>query len=402
VSEQPSHHSSEAVPQKEALLSHTLGDYVKDLSQFHSTRRLKQSLIYKSLQSEIERILGGMEYGFYAPLLPYEKKPFYRAVAWNIQRGLYLDDLIPLLQNHPELSKADVLYLTETDLGMVRTQNRNIAQEIAQALKMNYFFVPSYIHLCGENHLGLHGNALLSRYPLENFRAIPLENCRDKMRGLDKRIGHQNVLVADIALPFRKMCAVVAHLDAFSSQSQRANQMGSILKALEDNRHPVLIGGDWNTSTYNTRNPFLTLFSFLNKLIYGVEKMQEDHYPYPERRFDKKIFQVLEKFGMEVAHFNETGVGTLYYHEDDFEKHHLLQKVAPQWMHPIAEKLENLFGRHEGGVCLKLDWFAGKWLKPAPLDLPGVLPPKVLSHLSAGGRRLSDHDPILVDMDVYG
>ena len=46
-----------------------------------------------------------IEYGFYAPELPYEKKPFYRAVAWNVERGLQFEGITDILQNHPEISK---------------------------------------------------------------------------------------------------------------------------------------------------------------------------------------------------------------------------------------------------------------------------------------------------------
>src|SRR5690606_21333826 len=122
-----------------------------------------------------------------------------------------------------------------TDIGMARSKNTNIAREMDLALKFNYFFAPSYLNLCkgnsveghfeGENAEALHGNAILSRYPISNLRIVPLKNCKDKMRGGEKRLGSQKALVADVAFPFRTVTVVTAHLDAHSSQRQRADQM---------------------------------------------------------------------------------------------------------------------------------------------------------------------------------
>ncbi len=57
--------------------------------------------------------------------------------------------------------------------------------------------------------------------------------------------------------------------------------------------------------------------------------------------------------------------------------------------------------RHGGKCSLKLDWFAGKWVKPAHSDL-GALSPKVYHNLVCkNGTPISDHDPILVDIDIY-
>jgi hypothetical protein len=62
---------------------------------------------------------------------------------------------------------------------MVRSGNRNVARDLACALGMQYAFVPCYLNLTkgsgieqdlpGANDLGLHGNAVLSRYPMGNI-----------------------------------------------------------------------------------------------------------------------------------------------------------------------------------------------------------------------------------------
>ncbi len=97
---------------------------------------------------------------------------------------------------------------------------------------------------------------------------------------------------------------------------------------------------------------------------------------------------------MDYQSFNETGVGTLHYHVDDLKGNHLVREVVPEWCRRV---MDNTLRRHGGKVSLKLDWFAGRGLKPAT----GGLPPKVFPRTGFGGKTLSDHDPILVDVDIY-
>lgn len=391
----------------ESLLTHELKDYLDNLGKFHSLRKLHRSLLYKSLKEELERVTNEGEYGMYAPPLPYEKKPFFRLTAWNVERGVHFDGILHTLKHHAEISKSDVFLLTETDIGMARTQNRNVARELALELGMNYFFAPSYLNLCkgnsieghyeGDNELGLHGNAILSRYPIENLRMVPIKNCKDKMKGKEKRIGCQKALIADVNFPFKKVGVVCAHLDAHSSQRQRAHQMKTILKTLKKNRYPVLLGGDLNTSSYNARHAFFAFCGFWFKVFHGADTVIENHYPYPNRFYDRHLFKVLKRHELDFESFNELGTGTLHYTVEDMRGNYLMQEVVPEWCRRVAE---NKLKQHGGKTSFKMDWFAGKWLKPASTE-SGALPPKVIPHLTHHGKPVSDHDPILVDVDVY-
>lgn len=386
----------------ESLLSHRLKEHFAALLNFHSESALRGSVLYQSIQSEIFALMGGKEYGHYAASAP--AKPFYRAVAWNIERGMHFDAILEVLKGHPEISTADFLLLTETDIGMARTSNKNVARDLARELKMNYFFGPAYLnlakgnaienHIEGENELALHGNALLSRYPIRNLKTVPLKNCKDKMKGRDKRIGCQTALVADIELPEQTVTAVVAHLDAHSSQRQRASQMRAILNSLQNNPHPVLIGGDLNTSSYNARHAAFAFFGFWNKVFRGVDSVIENHHPYPDRYYDRFLFDVFKNYGYEYKTLNELGVGTLHYEIEDLRTNQLVEEVVPDWCRKI---MEDTLRRHGGKVSLKLDWFAGKGIVPA--QGTGSLRPKVIPSLKKGGVRLSDHDPILLDFN---
>ena len=128
---------------------------------------------------------------------------------------------------------SDVLLLPEVDYGMARAANRYVARELADALKLNYVFAPCYLALNkgsgveadaeGDNTLALHGNALMSRFPLLRSHSLALPNGKDKMRGREKRLGSQRVVIADVDHPLGMFRAVTLHVDAHSSTSIGSN-----------------------------------------------------------------------------------------------------------------------------------------------------------------------------------
>ena len=114
------------------MITHDLHPYFPLLGDFHSTKSLESSLLYQELKPAILKVLNSYELVSLAP--PALPQPFYRAVSWNIERGICFNEIVSLLKDHPVLSKADIFLVTETDLGMARSGNRNVAREIAQEL----------------------------------------------------------------------------------------------------------------------------------------------------------------------------------------------------------------------------------------------------------------------------
>jgi endonuclease/exonuclease/phosphatase family metal-dependent hydrolase len=391
----------------ESLIVHSLNHYFPELGRHPDSKSLFASQTYQAIKTEIDRVVNAIEYGNHAPKLPLEKKPFYRVIAWNLERGIHAEHQLRTMRMHPVMAKADVFLLPETDIGMARSGNVNVARDMARELGFNYFFATSYLNLCkgnsveghyeGENREALHGNAILSRYPLKNLRIVPLKNCKDKMRGSEKRLGCQKALVVDVEFPYRTVTMVTVHLDAHSSQRQRASQMETTLSALDDHPHPVLLGGDLNTSTYNARHAFFAFCGFWNKVFRGVGHAIADHYPYPDRKYDKPLFDVFRKHGMEYDRYNELGVGTLHYRVEDLKTNRMMQEVVPEWCRRIAEATLRRYG---GKMSMKLDWFAARGLKPGSVDR-GALRPQVIPDLKFGNTPLSDHDAIVVDVDIY-
>jgi endonuclease/exonuclease/phosphatase family metal-dependent hydrolase len=392
--------------QTQSALDHELQPYFSELAQFPSTKALEASPLYAKLRLEIERVLGGIVQEDFAPRSPAKSThhPFIRATAWNIERGLRLDSIIRVFKEHPVLSQSDVLLLTELDYGMARTDNRFVARELAETLGLNYVFAPCYInmnkgsglevHTTGENTQALHGNALFSRYPLRNAHSLALPNGKDKMKGNEKRMGRQVAAIADVELPTGTARMVSLHLDAHSTQRHRQRQMKLVLDHLENLRPqlPVLIGGDWNTSTYNSRRALYSITGFFRRVMMGVGHVIENHYLHPERWFERALFKELEKRGYDYRNLNEDGVGTLPYDVRDLAVNTNMGDWVPRWCFWFLNRALEPYG---GRCSLKLDWFAGKGIKPDSENRP-----RVIGNLDDAAGKLSDHDAIVVDFAI--
>jgi endonuclease/exonuclease/phosphatase family metal-dependent hydrolase len=386
-------------------LDHTLTPHFPALAEFHSTKTLAASPLYKKLRPEIERVLGHVVQKDFAPAMARAGAPggaaAVRATAWNIERGKRLSGIKRVLGEHPVLGASDVLLLTELDYGMARTGNADVAREIAESLQMNYAFAPCYLALNkgsgveadveGENSQALHGNALLSRHPLRGVHSIPLPNGKDKMAGKEKRLGQQRAVVADVEHPSGAFRAVSLHLDAHSTQRHRYRQMRLVLDHLDrlEPRLPTLVGGDWNTSTYNSRRAVYSILGYARRVAMGVENVVKNHYPYPERWFERRLFRELERRGYVYRELNAPGVCTLHYDVGDATVNTNMGDWIPQWCFWF---INWALKKHGGRCSLKLDWFAGKEIRRA-----AGTKPQVVGDLRDAEGVLSDHDPIVLD-----
>ncbi|HWS53618.1 MAG TPA: endonuclease/exonuclease/phosphatase family protein [Pyrinomonadaceae bacterium] len=382
-------------------LEHSLRPHFKALARFDSTKALAASSLYARLRPEVERVLGAVVREDFRARGE-EARPSLRATAWNVERGARLEGVAAALGRHEVLRESDVLLLTELDYGMARSGNRRVARELARALGMAYAFAPCYVALTkgnglesgaeGENEEALHGNAVLARWPIARAWSVALPNGKDKMRGAEKRLGSQRAVVADVAHPSGTLRAVSLHLDAHSSQRHRARQMKIVLDFVESltPRLPVLIGGDWNTSTYDSRHSLYSILGFWRRVLMGVGHVIENHYLRPERWFERRLFRELERRGYAYRELNEPGAGTLHYDVKDLAANTNMADWVPRWCFRFIEwALQD----HGGRCSLKLDWFAGRRLAPDDAN-----PPRVVSDARGpAGEALSDHDPVVVD-----
>jgi len=380
------------------LIRERLAPHFPEFLSCNSTAELKSLSSYRTLEPDIHRVLHRLYSGDFSRG-PAPARSRYRFVAWNLERGIELPGQLDALRTDPYLAGADVYLLTEADVGMARSANRAVAQEVARELGLHYSFAPCYLNLskgagverraAGENELGLHGNAILSRYPIRSVRPIQLKNGIDKMSGREKRLGRQAALAAEIEFPNYRATAVTVHLDANSSQKHRSGQMRDVVKNLPADL-PVILGGDWNTSTYNSSRALYSILGFWLRVFMGAENVISNHYLHPENRFERGLFRLLEAQGFEYRRSNRIGEPTIRYDVNDHKTRMNLGEWVPGWCFAFVRWAL----RRHGGTCpLKLDWFATRQAH--------VENPVIIGDLrSSNGQPLSDHAAIGVDVVV--
>jgi endonuclease/exonuclease/phosphatase family metal-dependent hydrolase len=258
---------------------------------------------------------------------------FLRVVQWNIERGLEYDaiesafidpasfaklidstayplgskDRQLIMQQVALMKEADVIVLNEVDSGMRRTDYRDVAADLASALGMNYAYGVEFVEvdpialglekfeeLSPEDraklspeisvnqarYRGLHGNAILSRFRLDNVKLEPFEYqphdwYKDELasvKPLEKgkrkageivfaekvrrevRRGGRMMLTAEIRdarLPAGRLTIVATHLEDKTKPNGRRKQLEELLARIKGTSGPVVVAGDMNTSTQN-------------------------------------------------------------------------------------------------------------------------------------------------------
>jgi endonuclease/exonuclease/phosphatase family metal-dependent hydrolase len=188
-----------------------------------------------------------------------------RLAAWNAERLKYGEASAALLR---ELD-CDVVLLSETDIGMARSGNRHTTADLAAALDMGYAYGVEFVELGlgddreqvwhkGErNHAGLHGNAILSRFPLRDLALIRLDTggrwfkdqANGSKAGTQRRLGGRMAIAGRIAAGDGDLVLVSLHLERDSDADDRARQMARLLHAINGcyGNARMVIGGPCNT-----------------------------------------------------------------------------------------------------------------------------------------------------------
>jgi endonuclease/exonuclease/phosphatase family metal-dependent hydrolase len=259
--------------------------------------------------------------------------PSLRLVEWNIERGLEFDDIklamtdkqaflakvhsqaandkdkqkvtdAELSAQMDALQSADVLVLNELDWGMKRTDYRPVVKDLAEALKMNWAYgvefievdpkvlgMQSFANVKNEAErkeledlfsvdkdrvLGLHGSAILSRYPLRDVKLVPFQyQAYDWYNGEKKygsvevgkrkgaslvfgeeivrevRRGGRTNLIATLdmpELPEKQVTIVATHIENRTTPKGRVKQLDELLDMVRPVQNPVVIAGDMNTT----------------------------------------------------------------------------------------------------------------------------------------------------------
>jgi len=309
--------------------------------------------------------------------------------------------------------EADVLLLCEVDIGMARSGNRDVARELCEALGFEAVFGNSYLCLSkgnardgdisSQNAIGLHGNAVLSRFPIVRAENVSVAISKDKFQSSEKRLGHKKALLAEIDTPLGRLPLSAVHLDSGASPLQRAAQMQDVLKAFERGNllDRCLIGGDWNTTTYDLASGPRLLWNLVVKLFRGGFPHGMHHYLHPGEIYEKPVFDALDALGFDYATLNAAARGTIRYEVDTFDSESKVRDYLPG----VAVRILRWKLAPWNGVApLKLDWFAGRGVRALGT---GELreesgrestAPTVVEKPRWDGELLSDHDPIVVDL----
>jgi endonuclease/exonuclease/phosphatase family metal-dependent hydrolase len=145
----------------------------------------------------------------------------------------HVDRAIALLEANDSLRDADIVLLQEMDEPGV--------QAVAGALGFGYVYYPATRR--GETHRDF-GNAILSRWPMENDRKIILPH-RARFNG-SQRIA----VAATVRIGARRVRVYSVHLATMigNGPNARRDQLRTVLA--DADRYPVtIIGGDFNSET---------------------------------------------------------------------------------------------------------------------------------------------------------
>jgi endonuclease/exonuclease/phosphatase family metal-dependent hydrolase len=178
-----------------------------------------------------------------------------RVVDWNIDRGLKLSAIIDFLED----TNADVFILQEVDINAHRTHRRNVAQEIARKLRLNYVFGREFVELTQGSKASpaYHGQATLSRWKISNPRVIRFQRQSDfwkprwfkpKLQTLQERLGGRIALATEINISGASTLCYNLHLESRSNDELRLAQLNQVLEdsARYDSAGLVILAGDLN------------------------------------------------------------------------------------------------------------------------------------------------------------
>ncbi|KAG0306888.1 hypothetical protein BGZ99_001638, partial [Dissophora globulifera] len=189
-----------------------------------------------------------------------------RILQWNIERNYKSAEILATLS---ELD-ADILCIQEIDIGCHRTgYDRDHFLEICHSQGLHGGFVPEFWELEHPGRKdrdqggGVHGNAILSRWPINGFRVLDhvhhaYEWERDGLKLNEPRLGRRFTIVADIQTPSGPLLCYCAHLEVFTGIVGRISALSDILS---------------DSELYSEQYPYQILFGDLNTISHSIARL---------------------------------------------------------------------------------------------------------------------------------
>lgn len=404
-------------------------------------------------------------------------RKYFRVTQWNIERGFSISDIKLIYKNKSEylktrtrellneaeesrileeielLKDTDVFILNEVDLGMQRTEYKNIAKEITDIIGGSFAFAPEFIELdkfyLNDPQLdrlklkALHGNAVVSKFPIKAVRYVRLPLCydwfnqeQDRLTVLEQarrtsskvvineevltevRQGSRIALITDIEIPRSGTVSVISvHLENRTIPKCRVEQIDTLLATIKDIKHPVILGGDLNNfeksaeptsiskiikrtvtdpqnlakATITYFNPYAFITNVASFTVGGMRKYKDPtvgNIPVLLPNRAKELFNHIENFEFTDGNkFDFSGDKNLSYNQLAGELSNSNQRASKGFVETFK------FNRSYGVALYKIDWLFVK-----PLRIAGINPKKKFkdlkdtekTYIPAFGKTLKD------------
>lgn len=415
---------------------------------------------------------------------------YIRVANWNINRGMKTEEIkkiftnpdstisefktrrpkkIAKIKKQMELLKhSDIIILNEVDSGMPRTGYKKVIEELGKTLGYNYAYGVEFleidpVHLGLENYKwseerellnegilktteinpleykGLHGNAILSRFPLENVRILRLPEVYDwynsekekptKMEALRRhmaktflnttvkreiRVGGRLALIANVSVPTldTPVTVISTHLENRAVAKDRTKQMKFLLEDIKGLKNPVILAGDFNTGCYNPgpikskslAKNIVTTIKPLGEIVNIFRRYSDPtvkHIPIILPNEERELFDTIQKTKFsDCKSFDFRGEKEL----SSNKKRGALCNSNERCFKGFTPTF--IFPRSLGLAKYKLDWIFVKSYLDNPIDPKGTykLAPiygRTLYELNYSRKKLiSDHAPITLDIPL--
>lgn len=180
-------------------------------------------------------------------------------ITWNIERGTAYGSILEVLRR----LDADILLLQEVDRHCHRTEYRDVARDLAQALGMNWVAAGEFQEI-GEargRRPAITGQAILSKFPIDQpevLRFATQDRWRWSINPVQPRRGGRIALRAKTG----GILVYNTHIESGQNARIKRHQMAEIL--VDQSRQatagvPVVIGGDFNSGPVQGSSIFRSL-----------------------------------------------------------------------------------------------------------------------------------------------
>ena len=290
-----------------------------------------------------------------------------RISFWNVERLRHIDCIASTLK----AINADVNILCEVDRGMARTQNTDRMVDLAQRLDQSYLYAVEFVELglgdrheqsdhAGEqNELGFHGAGMLSDVEMSLPFLIRLDDRGSWFDGMfeERRVGGTIAIGAKVRVSGQLVTMISVHLESHCDPARRAGDMDGMLARIETIAagQPVIMGGDFNTSTAGIDDRIHNRAAWLERLAREPQRLTSPE-PY------EPLFAAATRYGYDWHDANVLGQPTQRFKAGSTRPNH------------------------------KLDWFFTRGLRAYdPAIIPAVRP---------DGSPSSDHEALAVTIAI--